>query len=560
MSSLNFLKYINVLQPGLIVVAALITRFFYLRYLHPLSKYPGPFLASQTELWRLWSYYQGSHHLVDQKLHHTYGPIVRDGPNSLLFCKPEDSKVIWSSRKFEKGDFYLLQGEPTYDLNRQHIFQVRSDGEHRQRRKRLAITGFSAKSIATYEQSISRNIALWIEQVENERTFKGDAVDLAVSIRYLTLDIVSEVSYGETLGFLDAWSDVRGILKEKETNKSTQAGIPIVFGASLVSWIARLLAWKPLNSFMRKPQYDADGQVCGFGALFQYTRDIFERAASGKADALPPSVMKNFLLPPTGIERFNDNEAKRELVGLLVAGTGSIAAALSVVLNNIAKHGEWQQRVFSQVSSLTSRHPDRPCSELMKLSDLKAVIKESLRLAPPFPSVFERIVTKGAENEIPGLPYPVPAGTRVWSNIYVVGRSQSVFGDDANQFRPERWLTDDQDRLRQMEENWVIFGRGPRMCIARDIAMNAIYKFLAEVCLHLSLDLPPILSLDPSSFSPPSTTDPNNQTKVVTKWKITSFCLDNDKDNGIKDQGAYPKGLNRFEYMVEELDIGLTLR
>jgi hypothetical protein len=71
------------------VTAALSIAYFmstciYSRYFHPLAQFPGPFLASITNLYQVWLYlHVGAEHLVDEDLHRRYGSVVRKGPNFL---------------------------------------------------------------------------------------------------------------------------------------------------------------------------------------------------------------------------------------------------------------------------------------------------------------------------------------------------------------------------------------------------------------------------------------------------------------------------------------------
>jgi cytochrome P450 len=58
---------------------------------------------------------------------------------------------------------------------------------------------------------------------------------------------------------------------------------------------------------------------------------------------------------------------------------------------------------------------------------LLAVIKEAIRLHAPFPRAFPRTITAGAEAAIPDLPAPLPVGTSVASNTYILGRSTEIW-------------------------------------------------------------------------------------------------------------------------------------
>jgi len=84
---------------------------------NPLRRYPGPFFASKadwhpahllqltalefTNLWRLYNVHQGSFHLVVDRLHKKYGPVVRIGPNVIDVDYPELIKTVFNT----KGDW-----------------------------------------------------------------------------------------------------------------------------------------------------------------------------------------------------------------------------------------------------------------------------------------------------------------------------------------------------------------------------------------------------------------------------------------------------------------------
>lgn len=56
-----------------VLVAAFLCRCIYNRYFHPLAKFPGPFLASISDLNNALQYFSGQEHLVDWEMHKKYG-------------------------------------------------------------------------------------------------------------------------------------------------------------------------------------------------------------------------------------------------------------------------------------------------------------------------------------------------------------------------------------------------------------------------------------------------------------------------------------------------------
>ena len=88
-------------------------------------------------------YFAGGVHLTDQKLHDRYGPVVRIGPNSLLFSDLAAYQSIYGFQsKVEKGDFYALAGSP--DPQKHNIFQCQTDDQHRDRARKVVSVAVGA--------------------------------------------------------------------------------------------------------------------------------------------------------------------------------------------------------------------------------------------------------------------------------------------------------------------------------------------------------------------------------------------------------------------------------
>lgn len=138
--------------------------------------------------------------------------------------------------------------------------------------------------------------------------------------------------------------------------------------------------------------------------------------------------------------------------------------------------------------------------ESRELPYLDACIKEAGRVHPPFGLPLERIVPEG------GLSISgefIPAGTIVGMNGWVVHRDRDVFGDDADQWRPERWLEADESTKARMDQGlltvreiftpprncWLCadvyviaqFGGGHRSCLGKNISLLELYKLVPTI-------------------------------------------------------------------------------
>jgi cytochrome P450 len=67
-------------------------------------------------------------------------------------------------------------------------------------------------------------------------------------------------------------------------------------------------------------------------------------------------------------------------------------------------------------------------------------------------------------------------------NAWSLHRNKEVYGEDAEEFRPERWQQkDNPERVKLMEQCFATFGFGSRTCIGKNMAymeINKVFRFL----------------------------------------------------------------------------------
>lgn len=78
-----------------------------------------------------------------------------------------------------------------------------------------------------------------------------------------------------------------------------------------------------------------------------------------------------------------------------------------------------------------------------------------MRLHPGVSYPLERIVPPGGV-EVCG--HYLPEGTIVGMHAWVIHRDATIFGSDANQFKPERWLQSDTETIKRMESGLLTVG------------------------------------------------------------------------------------------------------
>ncbi|KAH7919380.1 cytochrome P450 [Leucogyrophana mollusca] len=165
-----------------------------------------------------------------------------------------------------------------------------------------------------------------------------------------------------------------------------------------------------------------------------------------------------------------------DMLTFLVAGHEPTASALSWTLWLLANHKATQNKLREEVMALVADNPRPDYRSLKDSPCLEAVIMESLRLFSPVPMMFRKAAK---DTEIDGT--FVPEGTL----IYIPWKEH--WGDDVEEFRPERWHS--LPETYNPAFSLLSFSAGPHGCIGRTMAMMEMKAVLAIVIAKFEFDL-----------------------------------------------------------------------
>lgn len=126
--------------------------------------------------------------------------------------------------------------------------------------------------------------------------------------------------------------------------------------------------------------------------------------------------------------------------------------------------------------------PDRVATfeETQGLVYFTACLLETLRGAESTITMMPRVAQKGGVQILGRF---VPEGTHLSSIPWITQRNREMYGEDAELFRPERWLEAGPEQLQQWKKYDFHFGYGARICPGKAIAQMITYK----LCLQVSL-------------------------------------------------------------------------
>ncbi|KEF54334.1 cytochrome P450 oxidoreductase [Exophiala aquamarina CBS 119918] len=125
-------------------------------------------------------------------------------------------------------------------------------------------------------------------------------------------------------------------------------------------------------------------------------------------------------------------------------------------------------------------------NEANQMPYLQAALKESMRMHPAVGMLLERVVPEDGVS-IAGT--FLPAGTIIGICPWVLHRVSRVFGEDADTFRPERWLEASPEALKVMERSNLAFGASPCTCVGKHISLLEMSKIVPQLLWTFELEL-----------------------------------------------------------------------
>ncbi|MCJ1400451.1 hypothetical protein MMC11_003656 [Xylographa trunciseda] len=174
------------------------------------------------------------------------------------------------------------------------------------------------------------------------------------------------------------------------------------------------------------------------------------------------------------------------VIQLLFAGEDTTASLLAFVLRCLAHHpGAWAQlrdEVFSAFGTESAGKAEITFSSLKACTYLQNVIKETLRLYPPIPmnarEALQDTVLPVGGGKYGNDPCVVRKGTVVKYSPYVMHRREDIWGSDAKEWKPDRWVD------KKVGWEYLPFNGGPRICIGQQFALTEAAYAIVRIAQH----------------------------------------------------------------------------
>ncbi|KAL1561014.1 6,7,8-trihydroxycoumarin synthase-like [Salvia divinorum] len=353
----------------------------------------------------------------------------------------------------------------------------RYDSHWKEMRRLCAVHLFSPKQLVSFRPVREAQVGRMMSKLRSRVNQPANLSDMAMS---LASNIICGVAFGKTYGD----DEYKKKKLDKLVLEAQALMVSFYFSDQLkvLSWLDKLSGllnrvdknFKELDSFYQNLIDDHLSPSCK-KKNSQDIIDLMIELKREKPDAITWEHVKGLLM------------------NLFVAGTDTVAAAVVWTMTGLMLRPDVMRKTQEHVREAVGWKKQGAMieeDELTKLTYLKAVVMEGLRLYPPAPLLYR---AEQGVGEIEG--WEVEKGTKFIINGWAVGRDPEVWKDPED-FVPERFLNGSD---REWEFKMLPFGGGRRGCPGMGMGMLAIHLALANLLYCFDWALP--------SSAPPIDTD-----------------------------------------------------
>ncbi|KAN0096956.1 Cytochrome P450 [Tylopilus felleus] len=461
-----------------------VARAIYQLFLSPLSPIPGPWYAAVSDFWMTTHVLRLQQCKINHRLFEEYGPVVRVGPQKVIFKDITSMRSVYSIHKFDKSKFYksLLTNE------NDHAMTTLDHIGHAVRRKGYA-QHYTPANLVLFQAQAHDHVLELVDALEH--VGGKYPLDCLALFRHFMVDVIISSFYGHRQGALSKWihggmDPIATAIFDFPKRGLVRSAAP----SALWDLICRIpnQRWRQIC--------DSDKIIGEFVGARVYEMRAKE-GMGGTSDSERVLLLQRLLeYKYSPDQQMPDHDIISEMMGHMIAGSDTTSNSLSYLFWELSR----RQDILSKLQAeLDNAMPDcrvlPDLAVLQKLPYLNAFIKEGLRLYTAVPSDLERVVPpsiskNGSLNEpFDLMGYALPPGTVIATQSWSMHRDPAVF-PSPDSFIPERWLQE-PDATEKMAQYLMPFGMGSRQCGGMNLAYMMLRITVAASVRNFNVAAPP---------------------------------------------------------------------
>nr|XP_043629397.1 cytochrome P450 704C1-like [Erigeron canadensis] len=355
------------------------------------------------------------------------------------------------------------------DLLGEGIFIV--DGDKWREQRKVASHEFSTKVLRDFSSVVFRKNAIKLGDILLEAANNNQIIDINDLFMKATMDSIFKVAFGIDLNNMSSPNEdgIRFSRAFDDANTLTAGRFVDVL-------------WK-IKKFLNI------GSEADMKKSMKVVDEFVYKVIQMKIEQMHKSKDEFSLKKEDILSRFlqvNDKDPKylRDIIlSFVLAGKDTVAITMTWLIYMLCKHPKIQDKVareikeamkmkkeFTNVADFATLVTD---DALENMHYLQATLTETIRFYPALPldpktCLSDDVLPDGCM---------VKKGDTISYLPYAMGRMEFIWGDDAQDFKPERWLDHDGRFHPESPFKFVAFQAGPRTCLGREFAYRQLKIF-----------------------------------------------------------------------------------
>ncbi|KAJ7779217.1 cytochrome P450 [Mycena metata] len=479
----------------LVLYVFLYRMILYPRFFSPLRHLPGPPLGNPF-VGQFLTIVRSKTCIPQRDWANKYGPVVRQmglmGEERLILLSPEalQQYVVAGWLEYPRPQFIrdvmgMIVGYGLFTVT----------GEEHKKLRRQITPAFAIPNLMAQTDMYYEPIEGLLEIMKSELKAETDAGKVFPIYEWMckvTLDIICETAFGYKTDCLHNPSNELAVAFESIAALQTGTNLAkLIFVISLpgVSRLSRsAFLFRHRLLLRRIPGFrDLGTLLDGLYRIRAISRELLRAKTADlsvspddmttKKDIMSLLVKAKKTAMDAGEDSMSDQAMLDQMLTFLAAGHETTATGLSWTLWLLANDPESQRRLREEVTPIYEANPRPDYRTIKSLTWLDCVINESLRVLPP---VSDPVRVAAKTGYIDGI--LVPKGTVFNIPIPVINKWHELWGDDAEEFRPSRWL--DLPKAYNPSFSTFTFLSGPHGCIGKTMAVSEMKAVLLALIVN----------------------------------------------------------------------------
>ncbi|KAL8557045.1 hypothetical protein ACS0TY_004496 [Phlomoides rotata] len=374
---------------------------------------------------------------------------------------------------YGKGSFHhdILEG-----LLGDGIFTV--DGERWRHQRKMSSYEFSTRNLREFSSGVFKTNAAKLAHIVATAVTSNQIIEIQDLFMKSALDSVFKVVLGVDL------ESMRGANEGSQFSKAfDEASEMTCYRYVDISW--------PIKKFLNI------GSEAKLKECMKVVDEFVYKVIQNKILHIkePHKVSKGDILSRFIEMKETDPKYLKDIIlSFIIAGKDTTASTLSWFFYMMCKHPHIQEKIVREVREASKLKEGSSIDEIAesiteealdKTQFLHAALTETLRLYPAVPADGKMCFSDDCWPD----GFSVKKGNLVSYVPYAMGRMKCLWGEDAEEFRPERWL-DEHGLFRQESSfKFTAFQAGPRICLGKEFAFRQMKVFASVLLIVFSFKL-----------------------------------------------------------------------